>query len=195
MTFTETFFREVKDIAEQMNVTAVERLADVLVEIRDVSEGRVFVLGVGGSAGNASHMVNDLRKLCSIESYAPTDNVSEITARTNDEGFDTIFEEYLRISRFSYKDALFILSVGGGNEEKNVSTGLINAIKYARSKDGTVVGIVGRNDGYTYRYADVCVCVPQIAPERVTPHSEAFQAVIWHSIVSNPKLQLKKTKW
>lgn len=195
MIYSETFLKEVKDIAEQIDVTAIERLADVLVEIRDVSEGRVFVLGVGGSAGNASHMVNDLRKLCSIESYAPTDNVSEITARTNDEGFDTIFEEYLRVSRFSYKDALFILSVGGGNEEKNVSTGLINAIKYARSNDGTVLGIVGKNDGYTYRHADVCVYVPQIAPERVTPLSEAFQAVVWHSLVSNPKLQIKKTKW
>jgi len=195
MTFSESFFQEVQLIAQQMNITAVERLADALVTVRDVSEGRVFILGVGGSAGNASHMVNDLRKLCGIECYAPTDNASEITARTNDEGFDTIFEEYLRVSRFNYKDALFILSVGGGNEEKNVSVGLIKAIKYARSKDGTVLGIVGRNDGYTYKMADVCVCVPPIVPERITPHSEAFQAVIWHSLVSNPKLQIKKTKW
>jgi len=141
MTFSEEFFQEVQLIAQQTNITAVERLADALVTVRDVSEGRVFILGVGGSAGNASHMVNDLRKLCGIESYAPTDNASEITARTNDEGFDTIFEEYLRVSRFNYKDALFILSVGGGNEEKNVSVGLIKAIKYARSKDGTVLGI------------------------------------------------------
>jgi len=193
--FSERFFGEVGMIASQINITSVEKLADALVHVRDVNEGRVFILGVGGSAGNASHMVNDLRKLCGIEAYAPTDNVSEITARTNDEGFDTIFEEYLRVSRFNYKDALFILSVGGGNEEKNVSTGIVKAIKYARTKDGTVLGVVGRNDGYTYKFADVCVCVPPLIPERITPHSEAFQAVVWHCIVSNPKLQIKKTKW
>lgn len=193
--FSEKFFNEVAMITSQIDTSIVEKIADVLVHIRDVTEGRVFVLGVGGSAGNASHMVNDLRKLCNIESYAPTDNVSEISARTNDEGFDTIFEEYLRISRFNYKDAVFVLSVGGGNEEKNVSTGIIKAIKYARSKDGAILGIVGKSDGYTYNHADVCVCVPQLVPERVTPHSEAFQAVVWHCIVSNPKLQIQKTKW
>jgi len=193
--FSENFFNEVGVIASQINITSVEKLTDELVRIRDENQGRVFVLGVGGSAGNASHMVNDLRKLCNIESYAPTDNASEITARTNDEGFDTIFEEYLRVSKFCENDAIFILSVGGGNEEKNVSIGLIKAIKYARSQYGTVLGIVGRSDGYTYLNADVCVCVPQLVAERITPHSEAFQAVIWHSLVSNPKLQIKKTKW
>ena len=193
--FSENFFNEVGVIASQINITSVEKLTDELLRIRDENQGRVFVLGVGGSAGNASHMVNDLRKLCNIESYAPTDNASEITARTNDEGFDTIFEEYLRVSKFCENDAIFILSVGGGNEEKNVSIGLIKAIKYARSQYGTVLGIVGRSDGYTYLNADVCVCVPQLVAERITPHSEAFQAVIWHSLVSNPKLQIKKTKW
>jgi D-sedoheptulose 7-phosphate isomerase len=193
--FSEVFFNEVSMIASQINVTSVENLADELANIRDENQGRVFVLGVGGSAGNASHMVNDLRKLCDIEAYAPTDNASDITARTNDEGFDTIFEEYLRVSKFCERDAIFILSVGGGNEQKNVSVGLIKAIKYARSQNGTVLGVVGRNDGYTYLHADACVCVPQLFSDRITPHSEAFQAVIWHSLVSNPKLQIKKTKW
>jgi D-sedoheptulose 7-phosphate isomerase len=140
-------------------------------------------------------MVNDLRKLCGIEAYAPTDNVSEITARTNDEGFETIFSEYLRVSKFNNSDAIFILSVGGGNEEKNVSVGLINAIKHARLANGKVFGIVGKSDGYTAKNSDVCVVVPELYNERVTPHSEAFQSVVWHCVVSHPNLQVNKTKW
>jgi D-sedoheptulose 7-phosphate isomerase len=195
MSFSDLYFNEVIDIASSINTEKVETLANTLANTRDVSEGRVFILGVGGSAGNASHMVNDLRKLCAIEAYAPTDNVSELSARTNDEGFDTVFEEYLRISKLNYKDTIFILSVGGGDEDRNVSVGLIKAIKYARSKDATIVGIVGKSDGYTANNADVCVVVPPIEPKRVTPHSEAFQAVIWHCLVSHPKLQIHQTKW
>ena len=195
MSFVDQYFNEVVDIASSIDKEKVETLVNTLATTRDITEGRVFVLGVGGSAGNASHMVNDLRKLCGIESYAPTDNVSELSARTNDEGFDTVFEEYLRVSRFNYKDTIFILSVGGGDEDRNVSVGLIKAIKYARSKDGTVLGIVGKADGYTAKYADACVVVPPLVPERITPHSEAFQAVVWHCIVSHPFLQVNRTKW
>ena len=195
MSFVDQYFNEVVDIASSIDKEKVETLVNTLATTRDITEGRVFVLGVGGSAGNASHMVNDLRKLCGIESYAPTDNVSELSARTNDEGFDTVFEEYLRVSRFNYKDTIFVLSVGGGDEQRNVSVGLIKAIKYARSKDGTVLGIVGKADGYTAKYADACVVVPPLVPERITPHSEAFQAVVWHCIVSHPFLQVNRTKW
>jgi D-sedoheptulose 7-phosphate isomerase len=195
MSFSDQFFNEVVEIAEQLDRNGVERLASTLANTRDFNEGRVFILGVGGSAGNASHMVNDLRKLCGIEAYAPTDNASEVTARTNDEGFDTVFVEYLKVSRLSYKDTIFILSVGGGDEERNVSVGLIKAIKLAKSVDATVVGIVGKPNGYTANNSDVCVVVPPLFPERVTPHSEAFQAVVWHCLVSHPKLQINSTKW
>jgi len=195
MSFSDQFFNEVVEIANQIDKNGVERLVAALVHTRDFNEGRVFVLGVGGSAGNASHMVNDLRKLCGIEAYAPTDNASEVTARTNDEGFDTVFVEYLKVSRLSYKDTIFILSVGGGDEERNVSVGLIKAIKLAKSVDATVVGIVGKKDGYTANNSDVCVVVPPLSPDRVTPHSESFQSVVWHCLVSHPRLQINKTKW
>ena len=196
MSFSDQYFSEVVEIANQIDKAKVERVVDVLKYTRDNSEGRVFVLGVGGSAGNASHMVNDLRKLCGIEAYCPTDNVSEVTARTNDEGFDTVFEEYLKGSRFSYKDTIFVLSVGGGDEAKNVSVGLIRAIKYAQSKDGNVVAIVGKADGYTATNNYVLsIIVPPVESSRITPHSEAFQAVVWHCIVSHPNLQINKTKW
>jgi D-sedoheptulose 7-phosphate isomerase len=185
------YFNETSYIVENIDRQKIEQLADSLSRV----EGRVFVIGVGGSAGNASHMVNDLRKLCHIEAYAPTDNVSELTARTNDEGFDTVFVEYLKGSRFSYKDALFVLSVGGGNEQNNVSVNLVNAIKFAKSKIAHVFGIVGRRDGYAAKYGDVVVVVPEANPDRVTPHSEGFQAIVWHCLVSHPKLQKQKTKW
>jgi D-sedoheptulose 7-phosphate isomerase len=195
MSFSGYFFDEVIEIANQIDKNKIEAIANAIRTIRENNAGRIFVLGVGGSAGNASHMVNDLRKLCGIEAYCPTDNVSEVTARTNDEGFDTVFEEYLRISKFDYRDAIFILSVGGGNEEKNVSVGLIKAIKYAKSKNGLVLGVVGKKDGYTAINGDHVVVVPPVEPNRVTPHSEAFQAVVWHCIVSNPNLQINATKW
>jgi len=195
MSFSDLYFREVIEIAEALNKEKVEILANTLASTRDLSEGRVFILGVGGSAGNASHMVNDLRKLCGIEAYCPTDNVSELTARTNDEGFDTVFEGYLKVSRLNHRDTIFILSVGGGDEDRNVSVGLIKAIKLARSVDATIIGIVGKNDGYTAINADAVVVVPQLEPSRITPHSEAFQAIIWHCLVSHPKLQINATKW
>jgi len=195
MSFANEYFNEVIDIANAMDKNKIEELVNALVKVRDVTDGRVFVLGVGGSAGNASHLVNDLRKLCGIEAYAPTDNVSELTARTNDEGFDTVFSEYLNISRFRHNDAIFILSVGGGDENKNVSVNLIEAIKEANEMHGTILGIVGKKDGYTAKHSDVVVVVPELSPKRVTPHSEAFQAVVWHCIVSHPKLQIKRTKW
>jgi len=195
MSFSDQFFNEVVEVANGINKNKVEEIVTKLVYTRDFSEGRVFVLGVGGSAGNASHMVNDLRKLCGIEAYCPTDNASEITARTNDEGFDTIFVEYLKVSRLSHLDTIFILSVGGGDEERNVSVGLIKAIKLAKDVDATVVGIVGKGDGYTAINGDAVVVVPAIEPTRITPHSEAFQAVVWHCVVSHPKLQINKTKW
>ena len=195
MDFVENYFKEVALIAEEIFVNKIEEAVNVLRTTREITEGRVFVLGVGGSAGNASHMVNDLRKLCGIEAYCPTDNVPELTARTNDEGFDTVFEGYLRISRFSYKDTLVILSVGGGDEERNVSVGLIKAIKYARANDGTVISIVGKPDGYAAKNSDTAIVIPLVNPDRITPHSEAFQAVVWHCIVSHPSLQINKTKW
>ena len=195
MSFSDLYFNEVIDVANQINKNKVEKLVDALANTRDVNEGRVFILGVGGSAGNASHMVNDLRKLCEIEAYAPTDNVSELSARANDEGFDTVFEGYLKVSRLNHLDTIFILSVGGGDEARNVSVALIKAIKFAKSVDANVIGIVGKSDGYTALNADVCVVVPPLEPTRITPHSEEFQAVVWHCIVSHPKLQINKTKW
>lgn len=194
MTHTDAYFNEVIDIANNIDKNKIELLAKEIAKIRDRA-GRVFVLGVGGSAGNASHMVNDLRKLCNVEAYSPTDNVSELTARTNDEGFDTVFVEYLRTSYFRNGDAIFVLSVGGGNKEKNVSVALIKAIDRAKEVDAKIFGIVGKNDGYTAKQGDVVVVVPPLVPDRVTPHSEAFQAVVWHCLVSNPVLQQKATKW
>lgn len=194
MDFAAQYFNEVKQIANLMPVDIISKLVAELNVVRNAG-GRVFVLGVGGSAGNASHMVNDLRKLCQIEAYAPTDNVSEITARTNDEGFETIFEEYLKVSKFNDRDAIIVLSVGGGNKPKNVSVGLIKAIDYVKRQGGHVLGIVGKEDGYTAQVGDCVVVVPNINANRITPHSEAFQAVIWHCIVSHPAIQINATKW
>jgi D-sedoheptulose 7-phosphate isomerase len=191
--FTDQYFQEVIDIANTIDKNKIEHIVKILALVR-VRHGRVFVLGIGGSAGNASHMVNDLRKLCGIEAYAPTDNVSEITARSNDEGFDTIFAEYLKVSNIGPKDCVFVLSVGGGNKEQNVSLALVRAIDYAVLEFASVLGIVGRKDGYAAKYDGVIV-VPQLEPKRITPHSEEFQAVIWHCIVSHPLLQVNSTKW
>jgi D-sedoheptulose 7-phosphate isomerase len=195
MKFIEEYLKEVVYIATALDSVKIAEAVNVLRNTRDNNQGRVFVLGVGGSAGNASHMVNDLRKLCGIEAYCPTDNVPELTARTNDEGFDTVFEEYLKISKFSWRDTIFVLSVGGGSEEHNVSVGLIKAIKHAKEKNGTSIAIVGKPAGYAALRCDNAIVVPCPAPSRVTPHSEAFQAVIWHCIISHPDLQINKTKW
>jgi D-sedoheptulose 7-phosphate isomerase len=194
MSFSDQFFEEVISIASQIDKNKIEVMVNELVRLRD-NKGRLFIIGVGGSAGNASHMVNDVRKLCNIEAYCPTDNVPELTARTNDEGFNTVFDRYLSVSNFNSKDAVFILSVGGGDEAKNVSVGIINAVQFAKANGGRVLGIVGKKDGYTAKNADVCVVVPPVEPKRVTPHSEAFQAVVWHCVVSHPNLQENATKW
>ncbi|MDC0645051.1 SIS domain-containing protein [Candidatus Pelagibacter ubique] len=188
------YFQQVEIIAKKINKDAIEKLANNISNIRK-RNGRLFFLGVGGSAGNCSHAVNDFRKLCGVESYTPTDNVSELTARINDEGWDTSFSEWLKISNLKKQDALFIMSVGGGSIKKKVSINLINAIKYAKTKKSKVFGIIGKKNGYTRKYADVSILVPNVSDKLVTPHSEAFQAVIWHCLVSHPLLQIKKTKW
>ena len=193
-TFTAQFLAEVQQVTSQLDVNAIERCAVILAAIR-ARGGRLFILGVGGSAGNAGHAVNDFRKICGFEAYAPTDNVSELTARTNDDGWPSIFSEWLKGSRISAKDGLLIFSVGGGNLEKNVSPNLVSAIQLARFVGADVVGIVGRDGGYTARESTACVIVPTVNPTHVTPHSEAFQAVVWHLLVSHPKLKLTQTKW
>jgi D-sedoheptulose 7-phosphate isomerase len=194
MTFTEQYLGEAAEILARIDVAAVERMAATLAECR-ASGGRLFILGVGGSAANASHAVNDFRKICGLEAYAPTDNVSELTARTNDEGWAGVFEGWLRVSRLRATDALLILSVGGGNLEQQVSPNLVAAIQYARTTGAKVTGIVGRDGGYTAHHADACVIVPTVNAKHVTPHAEAFQAVIWHLLVTHPALKQAETKW
>ncbi len=194
MSYAALHMKEVVEIIQKMDISAVEKIADLLATVK-ADGGRIFFLGVGGSAGNCSHAVNDFRKIVGIESYAPTDNVSELTARTNDEGWSTVFVEWLKISKLQTKDALFIFSVGGGNLEKNISPNLVEAIKLAKSVGAKVTGVVGRDGGYTAQAADACVIVPTVNPETITPHSEAFQAVVWHLLVSHPKLKANQTKW
>ena len=188
------FFSQVNLISNSIDKQEIENLATSLLKVRE-NEGRLFFLGVGGSAGNCSHAVNDFRKLCGIESYAPTDNVSELTARINDDGWDVALAAWLKASKLKQNDAIFILSVGGGNFEKNVSVNLIKAIEYAKEKGAKVFGIVGRDGGYTKKVGDNVVVVPVVDEKLVTPHSEAFQAVVWHCLVSNPILQIQATKW
>jgi D-sedoheptulose 7-phosphate isomerase len=188
------FFAEVQQVAQRIDVDAIEALAHELVELRNRG-GRLFLLGVGGSAANCSHAVNDFRKLCGIEAYAPTDNVSELTARTNDEGWDTVFSAWLKTSKASAKDAILVFSVGGGNAEKNVSANIVSGLKEAKQRGLKVFGIVGRDGGYTKQVGDCVVVVPTVDPSRVTPHTEAFQAVVWHCLVSHPDLQQVSTKW
>jgi D-sedoheptulose 7-phosphate isomerase len=192
--FSTKHLQETIEITKSIDPEIIEKIVDLLVDVKN-SDGRLFVLGVGGSAANASHAVNDFRKLAGIETYAPTDNVAELTARTNDEGWDTVFSGWLRVSKLTSKDCLFILSVGGGNKEKNVSPNLIEAIDLAKEVGARVTGIVGRDGGYTALNADVCLVVPTVNPSAVTPHSESFQTVVWHLIVSHPKLKSNPTKW
>jgi D-sedoheptulose 7-phosphate isomerase len=194
MSFSSQFLQEVQRVTTQLDAEAIERAVEVLAKVRDQG-GRLFILGVGGSAANASHAVNDFRKICGFECYAPTDNVSELTARTNDEGWTTIFSEWLKGSRLSARDGLLIFSVGGGNLEKNVSPNLVSALQLAQQIGASVVGVVGRDGGYTAKAATACVIIPTVNPDHVTPHSEAFQAVVWHLFVSHPKLKVAKTKW
>jgi D-sedoheptulose 7-phosphate isomerase len=194
MEFINTFLTEAKQIIDQLKQEQINDIIN-LIAITKKEEGRLFILGVGGSAANASHAVNDFRKIVGIESYAPTDNVSELTARTNDEGWDTIFAKWLETSRLKATDMLLILSVGGGNLEKNVSPNLIKAIQFAKKIGAKIAGIVGRDGGYTAQMADAYVLIPTANQNNVTPHSEAFQAVIWHLIVSHPLLKTAQTKW
>jgi D-sedoheptulose 7-phosphate isomerase len=188
------FFAEIQRIAAEIDVPAISRLVQELRQLRERG-GRLFLLGVGGSAGNCSHAVNDFRKLCGIEAYTPVDNVSELTARTNDEGWDTVFAGWLEVSRLGDRDALLVLSVGGGDADRNISVNLVRAIDLAKQRGAKVFGIVGRDSGYTARKADIAVVIPPVNPERVTPLSEGMQAVVWHCLVSHPDLQYRKTKW
>jgi D-sedoheptulose 7-phosphate isomerase len=188
------FFASIERIASEIDLAVIEHMALELAALRSRG-GRLFLLGVGGSAGNCSHAVNDFRKLCGIEAYSPVDNVSELTARTNDEGWDTVFTGWLEVSRLGDKDALLIFSVGGGDAERNVSVNLIRSIEFARARGAKVFGVVGRASGYTARHGDVVVVIPPVDPDRVTPLSEGMQAVVWHCLVSHPVLQTRSTKW
>ena len=194
MDFIKQFLQEAKLILDTLNLQQIENAIQLLHHTRE-NAGRLFILGVGGSAANASHAVNDFRKIVGIEAYSPTDNVSELTARTNDEGWATIFSEWLKISRLNTKDLLLILSVGGGNIEKNVSPNLVSALQYAKHIGSKIIGIVSRDGGYTAKVADSCILIPTPNADNTTPHAEAFQAVIWHLLVSHPQLKMHATKW
>jgi D-sedoheptulose 7-phosphate isomerase len=192
--FAEMFLAEAAEIVERLDRASLEKVAKMIGELR-VTGGRLFILGVGGSAANASHAVNDFRKIAGIEAYAPTDNVSELTARTNDEGWATVFEGWLRTSKLQARDAVLVFSVGGGDVERNVSPNLVAALKLARAVGAKIIGVVGRDGGYTAKVADACVLIPVVNPVHVTPHSEAFQAVVWHLLVSHPAVKVEQTKW
>lgn len=194
MSFTDQHLDESIAILQTIDRKAIEAMASTLADVR-ARGGRLFILGVGGGAGHAGHAVNDFRKLAGFEAYAPTDNVSELTARTNDEGWDTVFAAWLAGSRLSNRDGLLVFSVGGGSLEKNVSPNLVRALEYAREVGAAITGIVGRDGGFTAKVADVCVIVPTVNPEAITPHSEAMQAVVWHLLVSHPSLKQNATKW
>jgi D-sedoheptulose 7-phosphate isomerase len=194
MSFASTHLQEVKAIIDRLDVEVIERMAKLLAQARENS-GRLFFLGVGGSAGNCSHAVNDFRKIVGIEAYTPTDNVSELTARTNDEGWETVFIEWLKVSRLGPKDVIFVFSVGGGNLEKKISPNLVRALQYAKEIGATILGVVGRDGGYTAKVGDAICIIPTVNPESVTPHSEAFQAVVWHLLVTHPVLKARQTKW
>lgn len=194
MDFITRYLDEAREVTERLDRAAIARLVDVLVRVRD-GGGRLFVLGVGGSAANASHAVNDFRKLAGLEAYAPTDNVSELTARINDDGWETSFAAWLRGSRCSARDGVLVLSVGGGDAERGVSVNLVRALEHARDVGAAIAGIVGRDGGFTAKIADACVIVPTVHPTTVTPHTEAFQAVVWHLAVSHPQLQVSRARW
>jgi D-sedoheptulose 7-phosphate isomerase len=194
MSYTRQHLDEAAAIIAMIDVESIERTAGLLADLR-THRGRLFLLGVGGSAANCSHAVNDFRKICGIEAYAPTDNVSELTARTNDEGWASVFVEWLKVSRLTSDDLVFVLSVGGGNLEKNISPNLVAALEYGRKIGTKICGIVGRDGGYTAKVADACVIIPTVNPQNVTPHTEAFQAVVWHLLVSHPALKAAETKW
>ena len=194
MNYIGQHLEETQRVLEKIDSDSVEKMVDILVKTKSKA-GRIFFLGVGGSAANASHAVNDFRKICGMEAYAPTDNVSELTARTNDDGWESVFEEWLKGSCLRAGDCVFVFSVGGGNLEKNVSANLVRALVYAKSIKAKILGVVGRDGGYTAKVADACCLIPVVNPVNTTPHTEAFHAVVWHALVSHPKLKVSETKW
>lgn len=194
MSYIIQYLDEAKKIIELLDSTKIENMVALLVKVRE-DRGRLFLLGVGGGAGNASHAVNDFRKIAGIEAYAPTDNVSELTARTNDDGWESVFVKWLKVSKLSANDMVFVFSVGGGNLEKNISANIVKALEYARSTGAKICGIVGRDGGYTAKVADACVIIPVVNKDTVTPHTESFQAVVWHLLVSHPELSINEMKW
>jgi D-sedoheptulose 7-phosphate isomerase len=194
MSFAATYLQEVKAIIDNLNVDVIEQMVEILANARE-GGGRLFFLGVGGSAGNCSHAVNDFRKIVGLEAYTPTDNVSELTARTNDEGWETVFVEWLKVSHLRPTDVIFVFSVGGGNLEKNISANLVRAVQYAKAIGASIIGVVGRDGGYTAKSGDAVCVVPTVNTETVTPHSEAFQAIVWHLLVTHPRLKARQTKW
>ena len=194
MKFIDKYFRESKEIIDRLDKKQIRKMVDYLVNLRE-RNGRLFILGVGGGAGHASHAVNDFRKICGIESYAPTDNVSELTARVNDDGWDTAYVNWLKGSNLIENDMLFVFSVGGGNLEKGISVNIVNSLQFAKEVGAKICGVVGRDGGYTARIADACVVIPQVNNETITPHTEGFQAVVWHLLVSHPELQKYEMKW
>lgn len=194
MSYINQYLSEVNQVVDRLNVGAIEKMIDGLVNLREKG-GRLFFLGVDGGAGNATHAVNDFRKICNMESYTPTDNISELSARINDDGWDSAFVNWLKGSRLNDKDGVFVFSVGGGNREKNISVNLVRALEYAKEAGAKIFGIVGRDGGFTAQVADACVVVPTVNPETVTAHTEAFQAVVWHLIVSHPAMKVAEMKW
>tara|TARA_B100001564_G_C20533585_1_gene620979 strand:- start:288 stop:884 length:597 start_codon:yes stop_codon:yes gene_type:complete len=194
MNFIDKYLKESKDIIDGLDTKQIKKMVDYLVEVR-LKKGRLFLIGVGGGAGHASHAVNDFRKICGIESYTPTDNVSELTARVNDDGWDTAYVNWLKISKLNKDDLLFIFSVGGGNLEKGISVNIVNSLKLSRKVGAKICGVVGRDGGYTASVADACVIIPTVNNENVTPHTEGFQALVWHLLVSHPELQKYEMKW
>lgn len=194
MSYTTQYLEETVKIIEQLDSSRIEKMLKLLVETREKG-GRIFFLGIGGGAGNASHAVNDFRKIAGIEAYTPTDNVSELTARTNDDGWESVFARWLSVSKLDSNDMVFVFSVGGGNLEKNISANLVRALEYAKSVGAKICGVVGRDGGYTAKVADACVIIPEVNKNTVTPHTEAFQAVIWHLLVSHPEMSIHEMKW
>ncbi len=194
MTYAEQYLEEAVKIINRLDPKIIEKMVNILVQLRE-NQGRLFVLGVGGGAGNASHAVSDFRKIAGIEAYAPTDNISELTAQVNDNGWETVFVNWLKESRFNKNDGIFVLSVGGGDLEQNISPNLVRALDYAKQIGASVLGVVGRNGGYTAKTADACVIIPTVNPETVTPHTESFQAFIWHLLVSHNSLKAAPMKW
>ena len=194
MDYIKKYLEQTSKIASMLDQSAISKAVEILKEVRE-KKGRLFILGVGGSAGNASHAVNDFRKIAGIEAYAPTDNVSELTARTNDDGWDSVFRNWLRVSNLNSNDVILIFSVGGGNVEKHISVNLVMALKLAKEVNAKVIGVVSRDGGYTKEVSDSCILIPTLSPETVTPHAEEFQAIVWHLIVSHPEIQKNEMKW